>query len=321
MLHGMNTNALTVRCFRRTLLILAVLLLCAAAAADRSRQSLPPKEWDKATRSVFPANPRSLLRGERPALRGAKESPAQPNPGDPAPTDQGKFAWSKIISAETATNEIKAARSEVAENVRNLGVFKAGGHRQLRRQFSVLAVMFGIIAEYDQAIRWKQNAPGARVAFAKAATNSKAADDNTFNEAKTRSQNLDDLVQGGSAEFPTPPASDVSWPGVAERRQLMLRLDVAFDKRLRPAVADAAQLTKNRDHALDDAEMIAALAEVIGREGYESADDAEYQKHAKELKQWALAAAAAVRNNNVGEAQRAVGMMGKACSECHGAFK
>jgi hypothetical protein len=181
--------------------------------------------------------------------------------------------------------------------------------------------MFGIIDQYDQAIRWKQNAAGARVAFAKAAINAKAADDNTYNEAKARSQNLDDLVQGGSAEFPPPPAGDVKWPEVAERRQLMPRLDVAFEKKLRPAVADAAQLGKNREQSLHEAEIIAALAEVIGREGYESADDAEYQKHAKELKQWALAAAAAVRDNNVNEAQRAVGMMGKACTECHGAFK
>ncbi|MCE9556724.1 MAG: hypothetical protein K8T91_25525 [Planctomycetes bacterium] len=317
----MNTKTPSSRPVHRALLLLAVPVLCAAAPADRPRQSLPPKEWDKSTRSVFPANPRSLLRGERPALRGGKDAPANTTPGDPAPTEPGKFAWSKIISAETATNEIKSARAEAAENVRNLGVFKAGGHRQLRRQFSVLAVMFGIIAEYDQSIRWKQNAAGARAAFAKAAINAKAADDNTFNEAKARSQNLDDLVQGGSAEFPPPPNGDVKWPDVAERRQLMLRLDVAFEKRLRPAVADAAQLTKNRDQSLHEAEMIAALAEIVGREGYESADDAEYQKHAKQLKQWALAAAAAVRDNNLGEAQRAVGMMGKACSECHGAFK
>lgn len=321
MIHVMNTHAPTVRRFRRALLILAVPLLCAAAPADRPRQSQPPKEWDKATRSVFPANPRSQLRGERPALRGGKETPANPTPGDPAPTDQGKFAWSKIISAESATNEIKSARAEAAENVRNLGVFKAGGHRQLRRQFSVLAVMFGIIAEYDQSIRWKQNAAGARVAFAKAAVNAKAADDNTFNEAKARSQNLDDLVQGGSAEFPPVPAGDLKWSELAERRQLMLRLDAAFEKRLRPAVADAAQLTKNREQSLHEAEMIAALAEVIGREGYESADDAEYQKHAKELKLGALSAVSAIKQNNLGEAQKALGLMGKACNECHGEFK
>ena len=242
-------------------------------------------------------------------------------PGDPAPADPDKFAWSKIISAETATNEIKSYRADVAESIRNIGVFKAGGHRQVRRQFSVLAVMFGVIAEYDQSIRWKQNAAAARVAFARAAVNAKAADDNTFNESKARSQNLDDMVQGSSVEFPTPPAGDVKWPDVAERRQLMLRLDLAFEKRLRPAVADAGQLTKSREQALHEAEMIAAIAEIIGREGYESADDAEYQKHGKELKQGALAATAAVRDNNIGEAQKAVGTMGKACTECHGAFK
>jgi hypothetical protein len=125
-------------------------------------------------------------------------------------------------------NEIKSYRADVAEEVRNIGVFKAGGNRQIRRQFSVLAVMFGIIAEYDQSIRWKQNAASARAAFARAAVNAKAADDNTFNESKARSQNLDDLVRGGSTEFPAPPAGEVKWPAIAERRQLMLRLDMAF---------------------------------------------------------------------------------------------
>jgi hypothetical protein len=300
--------------------ITAWALSLAAAPPDPPRQSLPPKEWDKATRAVFPANPRSLLKGERPEPK-RKGGGAVATPGDPGPTDPGAFAWSKVISPEAVGNEIKSYRTEVAEHVRNIGVFKSGGNRQLRRQFSVLAAMFGIIAEYDQSIRWKQNAPAARAAFARAAVNAKAADDNTFTEAKARSQNLDDLVQGGSTEFPAPPAGDVKWPDVAERRQLMLRMELAFEKRLRPAVADAASLSKQRDPSLHEAEIIAALAEIAGREGYESADEAEYQKQAQELKQWALAAAAAVRDNNISEAQRAVGMMGKACTECHGAFK
>jgi hypothetical protein len=283
---------------------------------------LPPKQWDKATRDVFPPNPKSRLKGERPVLRDSKQPLSTgTTPTDPGPNDTGQFAWSKIISAETATNEIKSHRAEVAEQVRNIGVFKAGGHRQARRQFSVLAAMFGIVAEYDQSIRWKQNAPAARSAFARAAVNAKAADDNTFNESKARSQNLDDLVQGGNAEFSAPPSGDVKWPQVAERRQLMLRLDLAFEKRLRPATADAAQLAKNSQQALHEAEIAAALAEIVGREGYESADEPEYQKHAKQLKQGALAAAAAVRDKNIGEAQKAVSMMSKACTECHGSFK
>jgi len=302
------------------LAVLALPLLLAAAPGDPPRQSLPPKEWDKPTRAVFPPNPQSLLRGERPQPRRA-DGPPTTTPGDPAPSEAGAFAWSKIISAEAVTNEIKSHRNEVAEHVRNIGVFKSGGNRQLRRQFSVLAAMFGIISEYDQSIRWKQDAAAARAAFARAAVNAKAADDNTFNEAKARSQNLDDLVQGGNTEFPAPSSGDVKWPDVAERRQLMLRLEVAFEKRLRPAVADAATLGKQRDASLHEAEVIAALAEIVGREGYESADEAEYQQQAKDLKKWALAAAAAVRDNNITEAQRAVAGMGKACSECHGAFK
>ena len=305
---------------RAVVFIGALPLLLGVAASDPPRQSLPPKEWDKGTRAVFPANPRSLLKGERPEPKRKDGAPVA-TPGDPAPGDPGAFAWSKVISSEAVANEIKSYRTEVAEHVRNIGVFKSGGNRQLRRQFSVLAAMFGITAEYDQSIRWKQVAPAARAAFARAAVNAKAADDNTFAEAKARSQNLDDLVQGGSTEFPPPPAGDVKWPDVAERRQLMLRMELAFEKRLRPAVADAASLSKQREQALQEAEIIAALAEIVGREGYESADEAEYQKQAKELKQWALAAAAAVRDNNIGEAQRAVGMMGKACTECHGAFK
>jgi hypothetical protein len=233
---------------------LAVILLCAAKPGEAPRESLPPKQWDKSMRELFPPNPKSRLRGERPALRGTNQSPDRGAPDNPMSTDPGAFAWSKIISAETATNEIKSYRAE--------------GHRQARRQFSVLAAMFGIIAEYDQTIRWKQNSAAARAAFARAAVNAKAADDNTFNESKARSQNLDDLVQGGSAEFPAASAGEVKWP-----------------------------------------------------EGYDSADDAEYQKQVKELRQGALAAAAAVRDNNLGAAQKAIGIMSKACTECHGAFK
>ncbi|MCE9544395.1 MAG: cytochrome c [Planctomycetia bacterium] len=292
----------------------------AAGFAEDPHQSLPPKQWDKKTLSRFPEDPLGRLKGPRPSLRGSKPVSTGGTSGGVAAPD-GKFAWSKIISAETVANEIKSSPLELADAVKNAGVFKAGGNRQVRRQFSVLAVMFGIAAEYDQSIRWQQIAPGARTAFARAASNAKAADDNTYNETKSRLRDLEELVRGGTVEFALPAAGDVKWSQVAERRLLMSRLELAFDKRLRPATSNAQQFGKGRDQVVYEAEIIAALAEVIGREGYEFSDDAEYVKLAKGLKQHALEVAAAAKENNFAEVQRTTGELGKSCSNCHGSYK
>ncbi|NIL97388.1 MAG: cytochrome c [Planctomycetales bacterium] len=292
-------------------------------SADRQvKRSRPPARWDSHTERLFQTDPLEMLEGPRPA-GGPTPSGNTDGPGSPpAPNHRppGTFAWSDVVSAAAITNEIKDLKLDVAENVRSPAVFKAGGNRKLRRHYSVIAVMFGMAAEFDQDVRWKELAPAARDSFARAARNAKAADTNTFRECKDRSEDLDELIRGGSVEF-DPPQEKVLWSDVSERRPLMDRLKVAHETRLKPWTASQGEFEKNLPQIRHEAEILAALAEVIKHAEYEFYDDDVYVEYCTDMQQQAAAISQAAKDKNLDEAQRAVGEISKVCSECHEGYR
>lgn len=305
-------------------LLALVFLGVSVALAQRiplPKRSRPPAKFDQETSDLFAGDARERLRGERPtpeSLTAATSS--DPAPGEDSQTTPAAatFAWSGIISAETLTDEIKAHSSDISHAVRNVRAFRSGGNLETRLRFSVIAAMFGILAEYDGDPRWKEQAPAARDAFASAGRNSKAADDNTFKEARQRSEDLEALIRGGSVELPAPEEKQaIEWDRVAQRPPLMQRLEKALDGRLRPWSADQREFERNRPASVHEAEIIAALAEIIQREYYEYVDDDDYLELCRQLNRHALAARTAAREGDLSTLQMAVGEMAKTCSGCH----
>ena len=108
------------------------------------------------------------------------------------------FAWSKLISSETLEDEVKSLQKQVSENVTTPAKFKGGGFKAGRKQFTELALLFGIIAQYDADVRWKDKAIGVRDLMGRAGQNCKVGTDASFAEAKLRKDDLEQLVQGAS---------------------------------------------------------------------------------------------------------------------------
>jgi hypothetical protein len=217
-------------------------------------------------------------------------------------------------------DEIKSQFPAVGENVRRVGSFKSGGHRDVEWQYAVIAVMFGIIAEHDEPGRWKDIAASARDAFARASANAKSGSTDAYNDSKTRYEDLGQLIRGGSVEFEEP-KEDVVWSRLADRRLLMQRLEQGQTERLKPFVATQAEFEKNRPAVIHEAQIIAAIAEIIQREEYEFYDDDEYCAFCKQLQKQARQVALAAEENNLAELQLHLGEMTKSCSACHEGYK
>src|SRR5690606_23492973 len=90
---------------------------------------------------------------KKPMIAASGATPTSSGAED-AGSDEGAFAWSKLISPETLEDEVKAHKALVDESVNTPGPFKGGSNRDARVQFSTLAVLFAIIAEYDGRVRW-----------------------------------------------------------------------------------------------------------------------------------------------------------------------
>ncbi len=315
-----------------------------APAAPKARSSrggklAPPPKWDRSVRDTFFSDARAKL-GPGPAPGSAEATAAArtaapvaatatpsssaeketPAASPQAPSEPSAASWSALISAETLEDEVKAQVNPLAAAVQSPTAFKGKGHETARQDFSLLAVLFAVIGQYDAQVRWQAEAPSLRDLFARAGFNCKAATDSSFNEAKRRSQDLAELVRGGAVET-RPAEADFEWPAIANRPPLMKRMEQSLRERLDPWTASDRDFAKNRAAIEHEAQLLAVLARVIKSEGYDYAEDESYRKYIDQLEQQCLELIDACKTSTLPKAQSATRLLNKTCDACHGEYR
>ena len=299
------------------------MLLCAQEPAKRKKNpGVRPPKWSAEDLETFYPDARTKLVGTRPDYQKAHELATASKSDSNADPAHAKSAggWSKLIDAETIETEIKRIGPEVARSTKTPSGFKGGAYKDCRRDFSVLATLFAVSAEYDGEVRWQDAAPALRDLFSRAGHNCKAGSDQTFQEAVQRKQDLADLITGNRPRTKQA-ETKADWSKVADRPPLMQRLNIAHEDRLRKWVANKNEFTAHRDDARHEAQLVAAIADIIRREGFEYWDDEKYAHSAQDLRQAATDLAAAIETGNFEQAQQANNRMTKACADCHEGFR
>jgi hypothetical protein len=309
--------------FLAAILIVGVVALIANGQGRKSanRAKLPTFDAAKTERVFFP-DVFARLEGKRPANPNASVAQA-PTGGTPAGADTTageSYAWSKIISGPSIEDEVKAIKVATDKNITTPQDFAGRGYKEVRRDFSVLAMLFAIVNEYDADVRFKRDAAAARDIFARTASNAKAGNNNVYNEAKKRKDELQDLING-AALTEKPETQENDWTKIADRSPLMQRLEAAQEKKLAKITSNADAFSEDIETALREAEIIAAIASTLTREGMEGADDEAYTGFANLMKRNALDVVAAVKSNNAEQARKATGEIAKACSDCHDNYR
>jgi hypothetical protein len=293
-------------------------LLHAAEGSRPVKRARPPK-WSADVLDAFFEDAREKLVGQRPDY-GARDT-AQVAAADSAGNARlVGGSWSKLIDAETIETEIKRIEKAVMQDVTTPSDFKGGKYQDCRRHFSLLAMLFAVVAEYDGEVRWHDAAAGLRDLFARAGYNCKVGTDQTYREATQRRQDLSDLVTGSRPQLPQA-ERETDWSNVADRPPLMQRMNIAHEDRLSKWLANEREFTQHRDDVHHEAQLIAAIAEVIGREGFDYWDDEQYAAYARELKQSATDMAAAAAQENFQNARDAAARMTKTCADCHEGYR
>ena len=152
-------------------------------------------------------------------------------------------AWSKLIAADTLESEVKRLNQSLATSVTTPSQFKGGGYKDARREFSELAVLFAVTAQYDGDARWKDAAAGIRELFSRAGFGCKAGTDESYREATACKQELADIVRGSRPQLPKAEAAVADWSKVAARPPLMQRMNIAHEERLTKWLADAGHVS------------------------------------------------------------------------------
>jgi hypothetical protein len=304
---------------------LALLAQNPAGKPGAKPERAKPPTWTDRSKSAFFDDPRQALVGERPDYSksaGDTRSDAAPSSdsgsGD-APSG-GVFAWSKIISPEAIEDEVKTIAKGVTESVVNPQQYAGGGYKAGQDHFSMLAVLFAIVGEYDGEVRWQRHAIAAREEFAAAGFGSRVGSIQAFNQAKAARDDLANMIGGQTLQGKEGDAK-AAWGKVAYRPPLMRRLKFAQEEKLNGWTASPGEFKKHTSEILHEAQLVAALAEVISRDGFEYADDDTYVDYCKQLKKSALDVVDAVKQNNAENARSAMSAMGKTCTACHDGYR
>jgi hypothetical protein len=264
------------------------------------------------------------LTGERPRSSAAR---GKSNPTDAAGSAGGTSrrkadaAWPEIVSAATLEDEIKAIKIRVDRHVSTARGFAARDQAIVRDEFAILATLFAVIHEYDGDVRWQEEAAVARDRFASAVSSLQAeSNPAAFAVAKQRKLDLQDLVGGGTlADAAAERSTD--WPEACQRAPLMKRLERGLSDILVPRTVSRDEFTANGGPILHEAEMTAALGEVLLRPGMDDAEDEEYVVLAERMEQAALAVSEAVNREDYKRARAEVSAIGQACTDCHDMYR
>jgi hypothetical protein len=244
-------------------------------------------------------------------------------PGTAAGSGGGEVSgagWSELISETTIEDEIKSLNLEVQKTVTTPAQFAGRGHKAAQKQFSMLAMLFAIIGEYGQDVRFKEDAPALRDRFARAAANTKAGGNiQVYNEAKLRRDDLAEVIRGSKLNAGGEPKAN--WEAVVSRSPIMRILEDRSVKYLQQSTASEAEFKREPEKVLHEAELVAAMAHALKQDGMDDAGDEEYESFLAQMKKGAIDAIAAVKLNNAEQARLAVGEMRKSCDACHELYR
>jgi len=301
---------------------LVAMLAAAAQPAPRVRRAKPPTFSKSITDAFFP-DAREKLAGPRPdpgtITKATPVPPAKPVDAS-APASIGPGGWSRLIEASAVEDEIKSQQNRLAKVVQNATRFRGGEFRQARTSLGVLTAMTAIVAEYDDKIRFKDQAAALRDQLGAAALACKDGSEAAFKQAKARSDDLQLLVRGGSLSLPAG-AKSADWSRLADRPSLMKRLEEAQQQVLGPSVANEQQFKRNADALAQNAAIVAALSEIMTRPGFEFADDDTYVEYARAMQAHAVALQSAAKQGNYEAARAAEGELRQSCATCHDGYR
>jgi hypothetical protein len=302
--------------FRRgtlgSLVIAATSVMLALAAKPLSPDDLEgPPEFRERIVDLFP-----------------HELPARPTPpwgnkfeARPPERNNDVFAWSKLITAENLEDEIKALQKQAEEATKTLNNFRGNGRVLAQNTFAELAVLFGVIAQYDGDVRWRKEAASLTKVFAQAEFDCRQPGVAAFADAQLSARQLADLIRGVPLDLP-PAAPLRNWAEVTSRPAMMRRIEEA---RTGPNVprwlAGMNEFKKNKDALLREVEVMRVIAEVIKDRNFENGDDDAYQKYGKAFAEQCAALVGAIKDGNPENAQSAMSRVSRSCDACHGDFR
>ena len=231
--------------------------------------------------------------------------------------NQGNAIWKTLITDSTIEDLVKESKTRLDAVITTPAGF-AGSAPIARREFTLLATIMAVVAQYPEEIRWQASAEYGRRIFANMADNCKVGTQVVFNQAKLRHQDLQTMLKGtkisGNAE-------EVSWDRTADRGPTMQIMEWALRENLTPITNSDSKFRSSQEEVIKYAELLAVLGQVVRQPGMTDADDPQYAQLAAAMSVASQEVTKAVRTNDAELARTAVSRIDQACNKCHESYR
>ena len=331
-----NRTAGTKGWFTQTALIAAVVLFCfvevAALAQSNGREptvvrtnSQERKFVNKIPYDVFFDNPLQLIANTQENAKSpvstelpTSASKAVSTPADAGQTGTDEIPWQTLLPDDELQIEVKTLRNRLANALTNQSQYRQN-LKGIAIDGTELAALAIIAQGQNSSLSWKENSQYVRefstqISLA-AAGLSKEHFDKTKSAFHRLTSVLDGAIPADSGDVP------VNRPlhEAASRKGLMKRIEKAKDW-LRQDVNSENKFKTQSAQVQHEAAIIAALATMISKKGYDYTLEDDYQRFARELNEGAREAANASTNDSFEKFKFAIDKINKSCTDCHGTY-
>ena len=128
------------------------------------------------------------------------------------------------------------------------------------------------------------------------------------------------MLQGKPQQGKPDRDEDFRWSQVSGRPPLMTLLE-AEEKLLGAATASQGDFSKQIDVVLHEAEIVAAIGQVIQQADFEYHDDDSYRGYASSMRDAAVQVREGCLKNDYAKVSAGVAMITKSCNACHGDYR
>lgn len=227
--------------------------------------------------------------------------------------------WSQIIDAAVIEDEVKSLQQQLNALVTTPVVFQTK-FNEVNHRFWMLSMLFAIIRQYDGQVRWDQHAPTAQVLFQQAAVASRTGTLKGFQYCKSRKEDLELLVRGGSIAADDNVDPNVDWETAADRSPIMVQLEMANDA-LKRMTSNASEFQANAERIFHHSNLVAAMAKVILQSGMPESEEESYAEFSIAMQTAALQLKSSVKNNDFAAALSAANAVSQSCADCHAQWR
>lgn len=233
---------------------------------------------------------------------------------------EGAGGFDSLISSSVMEDEIKKSANLLTTQITTPVKFRSD-YRDVHQTYSQLAALFAINEVYAGEVRWHDDAPAFRELMGRTAAGTRVSTPQAYQMALQTREDLQQIIRGGRASVSASGEPLEDWGGVVDRTPMMSWLEQLATEEMRQFSSDEETIKENQSELLHDAELVAAIAQLLVQPEMDEYDDDDYAAHAQAMKRAALEVKNALELQDYQGVQDAVNSINQSCDDCHADFR